>query len=188
MTPLRIANVPPPMSLLKLVLEHKAVDVALSMSGTHFAVLSDSNVAVYVVDLKARPISPPHLLWKSQSFNGQSPRQVTFLGDDRLCVLADIWDEEECSIWVSKYEDLVCLGPISEAEKISSLTSSVDFHNIYASFHNGAIHEIQGLDSRSGLPYQTTLSARLPAFNPEIKVTTLEGLVCNLKLGRITAN
>ncbi|KAF2635875.1 elongator complex protein 1 [Massarina eburnea CBS 473.64] len=175
LTPLRIANVPPPMSLQQLSLDKKALDVALSMSGTRLAVLSDSDLAVYTVDLKKRPVPVPTLLWRSKSLEEAYPRHVAFLGDDRVCILADNWDEEESSIWISEGEELLPKGPILEPGQVSSLTSGIDFQKVYVSFQNGSIHELLLGEAADDLPLQTSLALSLPSFSPEVKISILEG-------------
>jgi elongator complex protein 1 len=120
-TPLRLANVPPPMSLHTLKLEHKALDVALSGSGTRLAVLSDSDLAVYALDMKKRPIPKPSLLWRSDTIKSHCPRHVAFVGDDQVHVLTDDWDNNESCLWRSQDEELVLQGPLLEAGSASSL-------------------------------------------------------------------
>jgi elongator complex protein 1 len=174
LTPLRIANIPPPMSLQRLDIDGKAIDVALSMSGTSLAVLSDTNVAVYAVDLKKRPVPPPTLLWRSTALSRACPRHVTFLGDERFCVLADKWDEEESFIWVSEGQDLVSKGPILEPGKVSSITTSVDYQQIYINFQDGSIHELVLGEGTDDLPLQSSQVTTLPSFAPEVRITSLD--------------
>jgi hypothetical protein len=52
------------MAFHTLALEYKAVDVALSESGSRLAVLSNTDLALYALDLNKRPIPKPTLLWK----------------------------------------------------------------------------------------------------------------------------
>jgi elongator complex protein 1 len=172
------------MSLHKLALTHKAVDVALSMSGTRLAVLSNADVAIYTLDLKQRPVPLPTLLWRSEPFVDICPRHVAFRGDDQICVLSDAWDEDESSIWISESEELLYKGPILEATKVSSITSNVEFQRLYVHFQDGRIHEmlIDQLSNDSML--QTSLEMRLSSFASDAKITQLNGNVGIVLLGK----
>ena len=165
------------MSLHKLALVRKAVDVAFSMSGTRLAVLSDADVAVYACDLKQRPIPRPTLLWRSAPFSGACPRLVAFRGDDQICVLTDAWDEDESSMYISKGEELFSQGPILETARVSSITSSVEFQNLYVHFQDGSTHEVLLDDPSSNATLQTSLVTRLPSTMPELKVAQMDGNV-----------
>jgi elongator complex protein 1 len=168
------------MSLHQLTLNRKAVDVAISMSGNRFAVLSEGDVALYLLDLKKRPVPPPTLVWRCEAFEGFCPRHVTFLGNDQVCVLADAWDEEESFVWVSEKENLVPKGPILQAEKVSFITSSVDFQQIYVHFQDGSVHGLLFGDSFTDVTLKTSLAISLPTFVPEAKVVFLDGEVCTV--------
>ena len=177
LTPLKIANVPPPMSLLQLPLEEKAIDVALSRSGGYLAVLSNSDVAVYMIDLKKRPMRAPTLVWRSEELVGACPRHVSFLGDDRVFVLTDSWDEEESTIWVSYDEQLLPKGPLLEPGKASSLITGVDFQNVFVNFQNGLVYELVTSEADTGLPIHTSLAMKMHSFAPEVKIVSVEGKV-----------
>ncbi|KAH6639827.1 elongator complex protein 1 [Boeremia exigua] len=175
LTPLRVANVPPPMAFCTVSLEHKPTDVALSKSGTRLAVLSNGHLAVYALDVTKRPVTRPSLLWQSDALEGQSARHVTFINDEQLYVLTDSWLEDESSLWRSEGEFLLPQGPVVESESVSSLTSGVDYQNIYLQFQNGAVHQIDTNESASDLPPQTTLVQKFPAFAPDYKVISIDG-------------
>lgn len=165
------------MAFQQVFLDRKAIDVALSMSGTQLAVLSDTGVAVYALDLRKRPVPLPSLLWQSNALEGYCSRHVSFMGDGRICVLADIWDEDESFIWTSEGQELVEKGPILEGGKVSSLTTSVDYEKLYVTFQNGSLHELLIGEDSSHLPMQTPLVTSLPSFSQEVKTIILEGQV-----------
>lgn len=179
LTPLRIANVPPPMSLQQLALDHKPTDVAFSVTGKLMAVLSDKHLAMYAVDLERRPLPVPTLIWQSKEFVDTSPRQVTFIDHDRVCVLTDSWSEEESSIWVSEGEELLPRGLILEPQMVSSLTHSVDFGKLYAASREGTVYEVLLNEAVEDLPLPTSLVTKLPSFAPEVKVAVVEEQVCS---------
>lgn len=155
------------MSLLQLKLQHKAVDVAFSMSGSRLAVLSNEDVAVYAMDVTKRPIPPPSLIWRDSSFDGQRPRHVVFAGDDKIVVLTDSWEEDEGSLWIGYDGSLKGRGPILGLAQISALISSVDLQTHYLQFRDGTIHSIELDLTMDNLLVQTTLTQSLPAFAPE---------------------
>ncbi|UPX16794.1 Putative elongator complex protein 1 [Ascochyta rabiei] len=175
LTPLRIANVPPPMAFCTLSLERKAIDIALSQSGTRLAVLSDDSLAVYELDVTKRPISKPSILWRSHALAGILPRHVSFVGDDQLCVLTDSWHEDESSLWRSEGEELLGRYPIVEADDASSLFSGVDYQNLYVQLQNGALHQVDTKEMSFNQPAQTTLVQKFPAFAPEARIITVDG-------------
>lgn len=172
LTPLRLANVPPPMSFQTLSLDSVPIDVTLSKSGIRLAILSNHTLAVYALDMHKRPVPKPTLLWRSDALKDYSPRHVAFVGDESIHVLIDNWDEEEAFLWRSEGEDIVPHGPIMETENVSSLVSTVDQSAIYAEFQNGALHQV---DITEDMSPQTPLVQKLPTFCAEVQVAHVDG-------------
>lgn len=88
-TPLRTANVPPPMAFDEVELPASAVDVAISQQGTKFAVLHEESVSLWECDYGSRPVkfakaSGQLDLPKDSSFT--IPRQVVFGETDEVVV------------------------------------------------------------------------------------------------------
>ncbi|KAF2441894.1 elongator complex protein 1 [Karstenula rhodostoma CBS 690.94] len=187
-TPLRIANVPPPMSMLQLPLDRNAVDVAFSRSGTRLAVLSNTDVALFAFDLQKRPVARPSFLWRSSFSEGHIPRHVTFVGDDQLCVLTDVWDEEETFVWANEDERLVNRGPILEPGRASSIASDVESSKLLVNLRNGELTSV--VEMRTDETVRTTPSTILPSFTPEVKTIMLGELVAFglAKSGALYAN
>lgn len=165
------------MAFCTVPLTHKPTDVAISKSGTRFAVLSNCHLAVYALDVTKRPISKPSLLWESDALEGQSARHVTFIDDEHLYVLTDSWSDDESSIWRSEDQMLLPQGPIVEADSTSSLASGIDYHSLYLQLQSGAIHQVDTNEAASDLPPQTTWSQKFPAFAPDFKVINIDGQV-----------
>jgi elongator complex protein 1 len=165
------------MSLHQLKLDYKAVDVAISKTGSRLAVLSDTDIAVYNMDLAKRPVPPPSLLWRSDAISGHVARHVAFLGDEQIYVLTDIWDEEESNLWMSEGEELIFRGPLLEPGRSSSLVTSVDYQKLYVHYQDGALYEVEGDDSQGPSPLQTTLIHKSPSFAPETRVVLFDGKV-----------
>ncbi|KAK5165983.1 hypothetical protein LTR04_000926 [Oleoguttula sp. CCFEE 6159] len=91
-TPLRVANVPPPMALHEVACRHNIVDVAINCSSTLLAVLHDSSVAIYDFDPCSKPPKEP--LFREDIFLPLHidawTRQIAFLGDSNIFVLTGI--------------------------------------------------------------------------------------------------
>ncbi|KAF2833535.1 elongator complex protein 1 [Ophiobolus disseminans] len=174
LTPLRIANVPPPMALHTLLLEHKAIDVAISESGSRLAVLSDSDLTVYSLDMRKRPLPTPTFCWRSDAIKDHSPRHVTFVGDEHLFVLTDNWTEDECCLWRSTGETLELRGPIIEAEGVSSLLTSVDYKGLYTQFQSGELHQVDVNETSTDLPPISSLIHKFPSLASEVKIVAVE--------------
>jgi elongator complex protein 1 len=165
------------MSLHQLSLDKKAVDVALSMSGTRMAVLSDTDVAVYALDMKKRPIPLPSLLWRTD-VSASCPRHVAFAGDEQVFILTDDWDEQESCLWTNKGEELVCKGRIEGPAQTSSIASGVDFQSLYVQFQDGSLHKARTEEVGDDSLLQSNLINKFPSFAPEARVVTLKEQVC----------
>lgn len=161
--------------MLQLPLDHNVVDVAFSRSGTRLAVLSDKDVALFTFDLQKRPVARPSLLWRNNFSEGHSPRHVAFVGDDQLCVLTDVWDEEETFVWANEDDQLVNRGPILEPGRVSTIASDVGFSKLLVNLRNGELTSV--VEMRTDGTVQTTPLTNLPSFAPEVKAAVLEGQV-----------
>jgi elongator complex protein 1 len=170
------------MAFHTLVLERKALDVAISKSGNQLAVLSDSDISVYALDLNKRPVSRPSLLWRSDAIKLHCPRHIAFIGDERLFCLTDNWDEDESFLWKSTGEEVVPLGPIVEAEAVSSLISDLNHKTLYIQLQNGTLHMIDTAEDSTDLPPQTSLMHKFSSLAPEYSIATVEGEVCVIAL------
>lgn len=182
--------------MLQLPLESKLVDIAFSYSGTRIAVLSDTSVSVYALDLKKRPITKPSLIYQYniEDFRpGHSPRQVTFAKDEKLYILTDLWDEEESFIWIASENDNGAGGSITEVipilhtEKVSSIASDVGGEHTFVHFQDGSV-EILSERPEVDMSLDYTSIAKLPTFAPEVKVATLDGQVGVQPRFKMTAN
>lgn len=165
------------MSLHTVALEQKPVDVAISSSGNQIAVLSNRDLVVYALDLTKRPVAKPTMLWRSEAIKDHCPRHVTFIGDDKIYVLTDDWDEEESYLWHSVENKLALQGPLIETERPSTLISSINHEALFLQLQNGAVHQIDLTDSTADLPPQSSLMGKFPTMSPEFQVVYKEGQV-----------
>ena len=173
LTPLRVANVPPPMALHELELEFVAIDAALSMSGTRLAVLSDTDVAIYALDMRKRPVPPPTLLWRTTFSQDCCPRQVAFIQDDQFFVLTDDWDMDESSIWASEDKELVYCGHLTGLGRVSSIVPNVDFRRLFAQSQDGSLHEVETTPGLHHSGLQHNMVNKFPSFVPEVRVVSV---------------
>ena len=95
LTPLRLANVPPPMALHELSLPHKALDVSvshgsLSAHSLRIAVLHAESLSIYDWDPTAKHPTPPTVTCQipiSCPPSTTRNQQISFIGEDRVAVL-----------------------------------------------------------------------------------------------------
>ncbi|CAK4027346.1 kinase complex, IKAP component [Lecanosticta acicola] len=91
LTPLRTANVPPPMALDEIDLPANTVDVAISKKGTKIAVLHQDSVSIWDCDYSSKPAKRPKLssavpLSTDSSF--AVPRQLVLDENDEVLVVS----------------------------------------------------------------------------------------------------
>lgn len=96
LTPLRIANIPPPMSFRDVTLESVPVDVAISPSGCRIAILRGTCIDLITWKFeKQKLVSEPELSTKILELENSQSRQISFLDEETLGI---IYDGEESSI------------------------------------------------------------------------------------------
>lgn len=172
------------MSLLRLNLSgNPADDIAISQSGVRLAVLSNEGCEVYAMDMNKKPITVPKCLWRHTFSGSHVPRHVAFIGDERLYILTDSWDEPESCLWAFQGQEPVMKSPILEAGRISSLVPSVDHEKLYLQYQDGSLCEVETGEDSTASSLQTTLVFRSTLFGPEVKVAEIEGKVGVLTLG-----
>ena len=87
-TPLRVASIPPPMSLCEAALEGTPLDIAISPSGTRIAALQQSSLDF--IQWSFKPIVDPQVANKTFETKGsQTFRQVCFADENTVCLLGD---------------------------------------------------------------------------------------------------
>lgn len=158
------------MSLVTLTLAETPVDVAISKSGTHLAVLTSHHLAVYTLAVNTRPVSKPSLLWKSDISNDQFSRHVAFIGDDQIFVLTDGWDLNESCLWQTQEHAVMCRGPVVETENISALMTSVDKSSLHLQLQSGVLLQVITDDAATDLPPQTSIVQKFPSSSAELQV------------------
>ncbi|KAI5847254.1 IKI3 family-domain-containing protein [Morchella snyderi] len=97
LTPLRIANIPPPMSFREVALGSTPTDVAISPSGSRIAVLRGDCIDLITWQFeKQRLISEPETFQRILELEGfSSYRQISFLDEETLGI---VYDEDRSSV------------------------------------------------------------------------------------------
>ncbi|KAI9867254.1 MAG: hypothetical protein M1813_009532 [Trichoglossum hirsutum] len=86
-TPLRLANIPPPAALREVPLESEVVDVCISQSGLRIATLRHNAIDVLEWDLNAKPVPLPTRICTVSIGDEGSVRQICFVGEvDLFCL------------------------------------------------------------------------------------------------------
>ncbi|KAI9729846.1 MAG: hypothetical protein M1834_006595 [Cirrosporium novae-zelandiae] len=83
-SPLRLANVPPPMALHELEVSANSLDVAFNQDGTKLVVLHHSSLSIYGINYDAKPIPAP-VLHRSVELTSSSSK----IHNQQVCVLED---------------------------------------------------------------------------------------------------
>ncbi|KAH7125271.1 elongator complex protein 1 [Dendryphion nanum] len=191
-TPLRIANIPPPMSLFQIQLAYPAVDVMLSAKNMQIVVVSNKDVSVFALELNTRPVQPPKLLWRSTDLKGHLPRQVAFVDDQHIYMLTDSWESDENGLWISDDQNILQYqGLILEPGRAASVVQRVDYLSLYVQFQDGSLYDISPDGPLSNVAKRTQHLERFPTFCPEAKIAIIDEKPISLGLassGTLYAN
>ncbi|KAG8631344.1 hypothetical protein KVT40_000484 [Elsinoe batatas] len=104
-TPLRIGNIPPPMSFMDIVLPEPAIDVACNGDATLLAVLFKTRVEVYSLNLlgdtptTTKSLKALDLPVSDLKF--VQPRQLAVFSDDQLAVLSSTANDSTDTIYIT---------------------------------------------------------------------------------------
>lgn len=105
LTPLRLANIPPPMAFHEISLNENALDVSATVASAKdpvasVAVLHHDRVSFFEWPLAAEPSTPPFLKWSTKITSGEESRtfmlqQIVFDTEKSLTVLASTANRSE---------------------------------------------------------------------------------------------
>ncbi|THW99856.1 IkappaB kinase complex, IKAP component [Aureobasidium pullulans] len=161
-TPLRVANVPPPMSFAELDLGANAIDVAVNQSATMIAVLHQQGVFLYELNYSVRPFQHPKLL-REGPMAEQIPRQIAFSGEDDISVLCSQPNSQTDCIVELKASDDAAFDSNELTLGAGSLFSAMDLSNACFEDSHGGVYEVTAAAS-------TSLLAKLPVHCPWTEV------------------
>ncbi|KAM0325355.1 hypothetical protein ACHAQA_007340 [Verticillium albo-atrum] len=167
-TPIRTANVPPPMSLFDLEVPSSVVEIIFNMDNSQMAVLHRTGLELYQWETKGdRSIRPKQL--GSATFeamlgdaSGRVPLQACFSAPDEICILVF---EQELKIETFSFIPstssftLANVHELSDVDPISSISSHCGLSDAeaYAQDRSGKLFSLSG---NQGL---TPLGRQLPA-------------------------
>lgn len=206
-TPLRIANVPPPMALYEIEVKANVVDVALSTSGRYLAVLTHYYLALYdmrEVSSRGRATKPIVEHEFGLRHEGRTYLQVAFYTDTAL-VLMSHFEKQNSEIFEQialhfddEEKDVIygCKQMLEDSDnRVSLLISGQSIPNILVEHRRGTISELRD-DSENpadsiGSRHQLHPIAQLPVACPSVEVVQLHGSVIAFGLssnGQLFAN
>lgn len=173
-TPMRVANVPPPMSFCDAGLRATPVDVAVSPSGKRIVALQHSGVDL--IDWSYKPIKDPHVTTSiTQISTPGSLRQATFVGEDAICLLGESEDGRSLlrhleldASGKAVHEDVHTL----RATSICTLKAAGELGGVLCQEQDGNVFRYSFTD-KTEYPI-----CKLPAACPWMESATLDGQVC----------
>jgi len=175
LTPLRLANVPPPMALIDLQVGKNVVDVAINKSATRIAVLYSDAIAVYSASFDSAAANPPQLVdmvnipCVSESALTVAT-QIAYEGDNHLALLTSVSNSSNDRITIFSQDLADTLHDIDLAASCSALFPSFDYGSLSCQLPQGKIMKIS---SNSG---SCSSILDLPAACPWIDVWSDEEL------------
>ncbi|KZF25746.1 IkappaB kinase complex, IKAP component [Xylona heveae TC161] len=178
LTPLRLANTPPPMALHEAPLSNVAVDAAISCSGSRIAVLHRNQISLFEWKLDVKPIPAPteqKRLELPVAENAQA-RQIAFLGDRTVIVLVS--EEGSSTIFSFNFDSGELLGcdEIS-GPGISRLFPREDHSTICYESYDNSVSESVSLseDNLDLITLQFQEFAVFPVHCPWVEVVNYNG-------------
>lgn len=182
LTPLRYANIPPPLSLHELQLAHEAQDVCINSALGTVAVLTMENVEVFSQNTRRKRAT--HVLQRMISLSsiGGEPLQVATTDDGRVFLLEhgrDNLSHVHVARWTEDSSpDLAWEVCVTNGHPISSIYCGLT-GLVCAEGPNGEIYDLAS--SNRLLP-----SAKLPDHCPWVELVRVGSKVCNRRLWLLT--
>lgn len=153
-TPLRVANVPPPMAFAEIELGANSIDVAVNQSATRIAVLHQQGVFLYELNYGVKPVQHPKLM-RETSLAEQIPRQIAFFGEDEISILCSQPNTNTDCIVQIKASDETAFDSQELNSSVASLFSAMDFAGACFEDAQGGVYQL----AATGTP---SLIAKLP--------------------------
>ncbi|KAK0704943.1 IKI3 family-domain-containing protein [Lasiosphaeris hirsuta] len=173
-TPLRTANVPPPMALFELEVESPAIDVAFSDDASAMAVLHQVGVCFYALEAKEPRLARPKLLNSAVIKTGDSgfevsSLQVAFAGQHEVQILQEAGEE----VSLVSYEFGVAGQENKALEKVEAgSVTSIFLSGLDNSPGSIVAQDRNGNLSRAAAGEFTTMPVKFPSFMPWASFTT----------------
>lgn len=144
MTPLRLANVPPPMALHEVQLENNAIDLAINTSSSLIAVLHNSEVCIYRYEISTKAAQDPVLNTRHafEHHPAARPRQIAFRDDSEIFVLLDSGDIGESLVYHKTLDQSDFSMLPLDSPKIHTIFTSVDYNKLCIQDDAGAVSTV----------------------------------------------
>ncbi|KAE9985914.1 hypothetical protein EG328_006754 [Venturia inaequalis] len=154
LTPMRTANVPPPMALHELKLDDNIVDVAVNSAISQVVVLSRTSVNVYSYGASPKQFSPPEFISTHPlPADCGAPSQISLCGNEFVAILTHQGDDNEDRLYVWSKDSSRCS----------------DFQTLCIQAQKGLV--LQASTESGAL--QLRDEVKLPTFCPWIEVVTV---------------
>jgi elongator complex protein 1 len=140
LTPIRNANVPPPMALHELHLEKNGVDIAISQNSTQLATLDLTGLTIYNYDITAKSTKQP-ILHKRFSLPKDcgNPVQISMRANDQVYMLTHVAETNRDEVHFRRIVDVDWTRLFLDHEHIASIFSSQSYEDVYIQSSQGLI-------------------------------------------------
>ncbi|KAF2759758.1 IkappaB kinase complex, IKAP component [Pseudovirgaria hyperparasitica] len=177
LTPLRLANVPPPVSLHEVAVDGSIKDVALAPSGRKVAVLTHDEVYTYDYLDSKRPRMPRLLSRRKIKLQSAIPRQIVLNDNDWLFVIADDLYSNASLCWRGEGSgDIELAGTFPLDGNISGMSLSSDLQHLCLTEPDGKVSQYETLTGEM----ERQPSENIPASVSSVRVTHTLGEVENV--------
>ena len=160
LTPLRTANMPPPMAFDEVSLPEEALDVAFARGGQSFAVLHAEAVTVWTFDYDTKPVTRPSLQKTVNLTPGILPRQIAPSFEDQSWMV--LYAAENTAGCLCRTANSGEPLPSPSDCPIVSLTYHWDHDGVMVQDEKGDIYSMQ---DDSPTPPVATLPTSCPVFD-----------------------
>ncbi|QDS76491.1 hypothetical protein FKW77_005248 [Venturia effusa] len=172
LTPMRTANVPPPMALHELEVGDNIVDVAINSINSQVVVLNRNSIIVYTYGASSKQFSAPELVSKhTLPDDCGTTSQISLCGSDLVAVLTHRSNVNEDQLYVWSRESSAWSAFETGMEHISTISTSSDSKTLCIQTQTGLVLKAS---SESG-SLQLKGELKLPNFCPWIEVVTVGG-------------
>lgn len=145
-TPLGVANTPPPMAFRSFQVEGTPVHVAVSQTSSKFAILLSDRVVIAEWDLSTKPIKAPlvnmELSLPEVTALDFVPKQISFVGDDVVAVVGDMMTESVIAIIDLKTSSMITSHTVSP--DVFILKAQADYNALVYETINGDVYVLKG--------------------------------------------
>ena len=169
-TPMRRANVPPPMAFDEVELLHNAVDVAFSATGKVMAVLHAAHISIWACDYSAKPVQHASLqkVIDIPQVASYAPitRQIVVSPDSDILTICAMPNQEGTLLARGHVDGgEVSAAPLTDA--VTSIFASFDHKRTLCETNTGAVCQLDTTDCAESL---LESEIKLPVTCPKVEV------------------